>query len=92
MLAVARNRKRFLELTQIFLGFVSTCAVVDASRIHAAPHERPGYSAALPRESDDSSDRRLSDLARAERKRRETEQLASRRAGELEQVGTKIAG
>jgi hypothetical protein len=78
-------------MTQVFLGFVSTCAVVDASRIHAAPNDRPGYSAALPLESD-SSDRRFSDLARASRMRREAEQLASRRAGELEQVGTKIAG
>jgi hypothetical protein len=78
-------------MTQIVLGFVSTCAVVDASRIHAPPSHRPGYSAALPLESD-SSDRRLSDLARADRKRREAAQLASRRAGELEQVGTKITG
>jgi hypothetical protein len=91
MLAVARNRKRFLEMTQIILGFISTCAVVDASRIHGAPYHRPGYSAELPLESD-SSDRRLGDLARSDRKRREAEQLASRRAGELEQVGTKIAG
>lgn len=90
MLAVARNRKRLLELTQIVLGFVSTCAVVDASRLQAAPQQRPGYSAALPLTSD-SSDRRLNDLARAERKRREAAHLASRRAGELEQVGTKIA-
>lgn len=91
MLAATRNGRRFLEVTQILLGFVSTCTVVDASRIQAAPHDRPGYSAALPLESD-SSDRRLGDLARAERKRRETEQLASRRAGALEQIGTKIAG
>jgi hypothetical protein len=91
MLAVARNRKRFLQMTQIVLGFVSTCAVVDASRIHAAPHDRPGYWAALPLESD-SSDRRFSDLARASRMRREAEQLANRRAGELAHVGTKIAG
>jgi hypothetical protein len=91
MLAVARNRKRFLEMTQIILGFISTCAVVDAARIQAAPLDRPGYSAKRPLESD-SNDRRLGDLARADRKRREAEQLASRRAGELVQVGTKIAG
>ena len=82
MLGATRNTKRFLELTQLVLAFVGTCTVVDAARIQAAPRDRPGYSAGVPLDSE-PADRRASDLARADRKRREAEQLASRRAGKL---------
>lgn len=83
MLAPTAKNKRILELIQLGLTFVSVCAVLDASRIHSPPDGRPGYSAAIPRPRETSKDRRVDDLARVERKRRETEQHASRRGLEL---------
>jgi hypothetical protein len=83
MLFAKPNTKRFLEVTQLVLTFVSVCAVVDASRIHSPPDGRPGYYASIPRPHATSNDRRLADLARVERKRREAEQDASRRRAEL---------
>ena len=83
MLAPTAKTKRILELIQLGLTFVSVCAVIDASRIHAPPDGRPGYSATVPRQRETSEDRRVEDLARLERKRRETEQHTSRRRLEL---------
>ena len=83
MLFAKPNTKRFLEATQLVLTFVSVCAVVDASRIYSPPDGRPGYYASIPRPHTTSNDRRLADLARVERKRREVEQHASRRRAEL---------
>jgi len=83
MLAPTAKNKRILELIQLGLTFVSVCAVLDASRIHSPPDGRPGYSAAIPRPRETSEDRRVGDLARVERKRREAEQQASRRGLEL---------
>jgi hypothetical protein len=70
---------RWLETIQLVLTFVSVCSVADASLSHAPPDRRPGYYAPGPQESDSTGDRRLADLARVERKRREAEQHASRR-------------
>lgn len=79
MLAPAPQTQRFLEAIQIVLAFVSVCAVVDASA-NPSPLERAaGYCATAPHESERAMDRRLADLARVERKRREAEQLTIRR-------------
>ena len=83
MLLPKPKTTRFLELTQLVLTFVSVCSVVDASRIHSPPDGRPGYYASIPHPHETSNDRRLGDLARVERKRREAEQHASRRRAEL---------
>ena len=83
MLFAKPKTKRFLEVTQVVLTFVSVCAVVDASRIHSPPDGRPGYYATIPHPRATSNDRRLADLARVERKRREAEQHASRRRAGL---------
>lgn len=79
MLAPKAKTTRFLETIQLALTFVGVCSVADASLIHARPDGRPGYYAPGPQESDSTGDRRLADLARVERKRREAEQHASRR-------------
>lgn len=73
MLAAKPRTKRLLETIQFLLTFASACAVIDTTRIHAAPADRPGYHAGLPQRSERQSDRRLGDLARSERKRRESE-------------------
>jgi hypothetical protein len=86
MLAATAKTKRFFEITQFVLSLASTCAVVEASRVPAAVAERPGYHASLPQPRDAASDRSIADLARAERKRREAEQHASRRGIELGQA------
>jgi hypothetical protein len=83
MLATSPKTKRLLELTQFVLSLASTCAVVEASRIPAPLHDSPGYYAGLPRPHEASLDRSIGDLARVERKRRETEQHSSRRGCEL---------
>jgi hypothetical protein len=85
MLASTVKNRRLLEATQFVLSFVSVCAVVEASQIETASPERPGYYATVPHEAERSADRRVADLGRSERKRRESEQLASRRGLELVQ-------
>jgi hypothetical protein len=62
--------KRRLEAIQLALTFVSVCAVLDASRIHAGPAEPAGYYAGGSQHSVQSH-RLAKDLARSERKRRE---------------------
>jgi len=86
MLAPTAKTKRFLEITQFVLTFVSTCAIVEASCIHSPPHDRPGYHASAPQRREASLDRSIGDLARVERKRREAEQHSSRRGMELGQA------
>ena len=86
MLAPKPKTKRLLEAIQFALTFASACAVVDASRIHAAPQQRPGYHASIPQPREAARDRALSDLARIERKRREAEQSSSRLKFELDQA------
>lgn len=83
MLAPKPKTRRFLEITQFVATFVSVCAVVDASRIQSPPDGRSGYQASVPLGSETSRDRRLGDLARVERKRREAEQQSSRRGLKL---------
>ena len=66
-------------MIQVVLTFVSVCAVLETSRIQL-PLDRPsGYYAGIPQENDASRDRRIGDLARADRKRREAEQQSLRR-------------
>ena len=79
MLAPRPKSQRLLETIQIVLTFVSVCAVVDATRSLSPPTRPAGYYSALPQQSEHSVDRRLGDLARVERKRREAEQQANRR-------------
>ena len=88
MLAPTAKTTRFLEITQFVLTFASTCAVVEASRIHAHARllERPGYHASVPQQREASLDRSIGDLARVERRRREAEQHSSRRGAELGQA------
>jgi hypothetical protein len=78
MLLAKLKNKRLLDTMQFMLTFASACAVVETARIQAPLHDRPGYYATLPQPSG-ARDRRLSDLARVERKRREADQHASRR-------------
>jgi hypothetical protein len=79
MLAPQFKAKRFLEMIQLGLTFVSACAVVEASLTHFPDHDRTGHYAAVPQPREVSRDRSLGDLARTERRRREAEQDASRR-------------
>lgn len=79
LLAPAAKTKRSIELVQLLLTFASFCTVVAASGLATAAPEHPGYHAA-PLQRDAERDRRFSDLARFERKRRESEQQASRRS------------
>jgi hypothetical protein len=79
LLAPAAKTKRSLELVQLLLTCASFCTVLAASGLAAPADQRPGYHAAAPLERDAGRDRRFSDLARFERKRREAEQQASRR-------------
>ena len=83
LLAPANRTKRSLELVQLLLTFASFCTIVAASGIDASPADRAGYHAGAPQQRDATRDRRFSDLARFERKRREAEQQASRRSGAL---------
>lgn len=83
MLAAKPKTKRFLKLTQFVLTFASTCAVLDTTRVDAPLHDRPGYYASVPLQRETQDDRRLGDLARSDRKRREAEQQTSRRGLEL---------
>jgi hypothetical protein len=72
MLAAKPKTRRFLETIQLVVTLVSTCAVLDTTRIQVSPHAPPGYYAGIPQRSSAGSDRRLGDLARSERKRRES--------------------
>jgi hypothetical protein len=83
MLGATPKSKRFLEMTQLALTFIGTCTVLDAARLQAQPQDRPGYSTTVPLERS-PTDRRYSDLARNDRKRREAEQQTSRRGGALQ--------
>jgi hypothetical protein len=83
MLAATAKTQRFLEITQIVLTFASVCGVVEASRIQWPADAATSYQASGPQQSEGSTDRRVSDLARADRKRREAEQQSSRRGSEL---------
>jgi hypothetical protein len=80
LLAPAAKTKRSLDLIQLLLTCASFCTVLAASGLAAPADQRPGYHAAAPLERDAGPDRRFSDLARFERKRREAEQQASRRS------------
>jgi hypothetical protein len=71
MLSPTAKTKRFLETIQVVLSFASVCAVVDASVIQVRPHEAAGYYAGGSPRREARADRLMSDLARAERKRRE---------------------
>jgi hypothetical protein len=73
MLTAKPKTKRFLETIQFVLTFASACAVVDTTRVHALPDSQPRYYAGTSQQSETRGDRRLSDLARSERKRRESE-------------------
>jgi hypothetical protein len=78
MLARIAKNRRLLEITQFVITFASVCVVVDASRIHRLD-STPGYQAAAPFTREGAQDRRLGDLARVERKRREAAHDANRR-------------
>jgi hypothetical protein len=86
MLASSAKNNRFLVITPFRLTLVSSCEVVEASRIHAPLHDRPGYHASAPQQREASLDRSIGDLARVERKRREAQQHSSRRGVELGQA------
>jgi hypothetical protein len=85
MLAPTTKNKRFYSIVQFALSFASTCAVIEASGMHAAAEQRTGYYASVPLHSERSGDRRVGDLARAERKRREAQQQSNRRGIEVQQ-------
>jgi hypothetical protein len=72
MLSAKPKTKRFFETIQFVLTFASACAVVDTTRVYALSDSQPGYHAPTPQRSGISGDRRLADLARSERKRRES--------------------
>lgn len=77
MLRCLANKKRFLEITQIVLAFVSVIAAADATRSRTAYDLRsPAVAADFVGEGRDP-DRRFNDLARFERKRREAAQRSS---------------
>ena len=80
MLLPTPKAKRCLEMIQFVLTFVSVCAVVETSRIHLPLDRPPGYYAGIPQQNDAWGDRRIGDLARADRKRREAEQQSLRRS------------
>jgi hypothetical protein len=89
MLAPTAKTKRVLEAIQITLTFVGACAVLETSRLPSPFDARPGYYAGVPHPGRTFGDRRVGDLARAERKRREAEQRSTRRHIEL---GNTLAG
>ena len=81
MLERIAKKRRFLEITQIVLAFASVTAVADATHSQAV-HDARSYHGTRGGEDNDA-DRRFSDLARSERKRREAAQRSSRRGIEL---------
>lgn len=84
--------KRFFELMQLFLGFLSVCAVVEASRTLLPPDAEAGYHASAPLRREAAADRAFRDLARLDRKRREAEQEANRRAIDSSQSTAALLG
>ena len=73
MLTAKPKTRRFLETIQFVLTLASTCAVVETIRPDSRPEDRPGYYAGAPLQDSARDDRRLGDLARSERKRREAD-------------------
>ena len=73
MLTAKPNKRRLLDTIQLFLTVASTCAVIETIRIQEPPDAVPGYAASMPLRDEARRDRRLGDLARTERKRRESE-------------------
>jgi hypothetical protein len=71
MLTAKPQTKRFLEAIQFVLTLASTCAVIETMHVPAPPPGDPGYYASNRQAPGTERDRRLADLARAERKRRE---------------------
>jgi hypothetical protein len=74
MLSPTAKTKRLLEMIQIGLTFASVCTVVDASLMQTRTEGAAGwYAASAPRQGNARGSRLFSDLARTERKRRESE-------------------
>jgi hypothetical protein len=74
-------RERLVEMTQAVLMVISLVGVVNATRTVATATPEPLYLAA-GRTSQRSADRRYTDLARFDRKRREDAQrMSGRRPG-----------
>jgi hypothetical protein len=71
MLPQTARTQRVLEMIQFVLTFVSVCAVLETSRIQVPLDRPPGLYAGIPQSNEASGDRRIGDLARAERRRRE---------------------
>ena len=65
-------------MTQLVLTFVSVCAVLETSRIQLPLDRAPGVYAGIPQNNEASGDRRIGDLARVERRRREAAQESIR--------------
>ena len=74
-------------MTQLVVTFVSVCAVLETSRIQLPLDRPPGVYAGIPQHNEASGDRRLGDLARAERRRREAAQQSIRRGIERSDSG-----
>lgn len=89
MLATTAKTKRFLDVVQLVLSLASVCAVIDGSRLDPPQQHAAGYRASAPGPRGTHQDRRLSDLARVERQRREAEQLASRGRAGIEAAWTR---
>ena len=87
MLPKTPRTKRFLEMIQFVLTFVSVCAVLETSRIQSPLDRSPGYYAGIPQNNEAYGDRRIGDLARVERRRREAAQQSIRRAIERSDLG-----
>ena len=73
MLSPTAKTKRLLEMIQIGLTFASVCTVVDASLMPARAQDAAGWYTASEHEAGARGDRLFRDLARTERKRRESE-------------------
>ena len=87
MLPQTPRTKRFLETTQFVLTFVSVCAVLETSRLQSPLDRSPGYYAGIPQNNEAYGDRRIGDLARVERRRREAAQQSIRRGIERSDLG-----
>ncbi len=74
-------------MIQVALTFVSVCAAIETSRIQLPLDRPPGYYAGIPHDNEAYGDRRLGDLARAERRRREAAQQSIRHGIELSGLG-----
>jgi hypothetical protein len=80
-------QERLVEITQAVLMVVSLVGVINATRAETPGTPQPQYLAG-GRSSQQSADRRYSDLARFDRKRRED---AQRRSGRVVNVGSTAA-